>query len=465
MPTETDDSEIRLSEVVAALSYALDLTEGQPMGHAVRSCVVGMRLAAQLDLPASERSALFYGLLLKDAGCSSNAAKISALFAADDRAVKYDRKLTHWPRTSDSLRHVVRTARPGGSPLARARQVLAVSRSGAEGARQLTELRCERGADIALRLGLATATAEAIRGLDEHWDGGGYPAGIEGDATPLLARILGLAQTVEVYCTTHGPEAALAVAEERSGTWFDPSLVEALRAFAGDDQFWSSLPGKRSPTHVANLEPEDHVMMADDETLDRVAWAFATVVDAKSPWTFRHSKNVADLAVGMGEVLDLSSDRVRCLGRAALLHDIGKLGVSNLILDKAAKLDAEEWKAVRRHPEHSKMILERVAGFRGIAETAASHHERLDGSGYHRGLTEGDLSLDARILAVADVCEALSAARPYRPALSREEVAEIMSRDVGEKLCPVSYSALQVHLHSTPSAVPIPGPRVPVVSR
>lgn len=100
MLDDTDDSEIRLSEVLAALSYALDLTEGQPMGHAVRSCVVGMRLAAQLDLPADQRSALFYALLLKDAGCSSNAAKISALFAADDRAVKYDRKLTHWPRPS-----------------------------------------------------------------------------------------------------------------------------------------------------------------------------------------------------------------------------------------------------------------------------------------------------------------------------------------------------------------------------
>lgn len=155
---------------------------------------------------------------------------------------------------------------------------------------------------------------------------------------------------------------------------------------------------------------------------------------------------------------------MRCLGRAALLHDIGKLGVSNLILDKPGRLDAEEWEAVRRHPEHTKVVLDRVAGFRSIAETAASHHERLDGSGYHRGLTEGDLSLDARILAVADVCEALSAARPYRPALSSEEVAEIMSRDVGKKLCAVSYSALQVHLGGAPSSARVAGPPVPDLS-
>lgn len=242
-------------------------------------------------------------------------------------------------------------------------------------------------------------------------------------------------------------------------------LVGALRAFSRDDEFWSSLPSKRSPAHVAALEPDDRMMMADDDALNRVAWAFATVVDAKSPWTFRHSKNVADLSVGIGDVLDLPSEQVRCLGRAALLHDIGKLGVSNLILDKAGKLDAEEWKEVRRHPEHTKLVLDRVAGFRGIAETAASHHERLDGSGYYRGLTKGDLSLDARILAVADVCEALSAARPYRPALSNEEVVEIMARDVGTKLCPVSYSALQVHLAGTPSAGNVVLPPMPSVSR
>ncbi len=255
------------------------------------------------------------------------------------------------------------------------------------------------------------------------------------------------------------------MAEERRGTWFDPFLVDSLRAFARDEEFWSSLPTKRSPAHVAALEPEDRVMMADGDTLDRVAWAFATVVDAKSPWTFRHSKNVADLCVGMAEVLDLPSDQVRCLGRAALLHDIGKLGVSNRILDKAGRLDAGEWKEVRRHPENTKLVLDRVAGFRSIAETAASHHERLDGSGYHRGLTEGDLSLDARILAVADVCEALSAARPYRPALSPQEVTEIMSQDVGTKLCPVSYSALQVHLAGTPSAGNVVLPPMPSVSR
>lgn len=450
--TDTDDNhEIRLSEVIAALSYALDLTEGQPMGHSVRSCLIGMRLASVIGLPAESRSALFYALLLKDAGCSSNAARIASLFGADDRAIKFDRKLTHWPRTSESLRHVVRTAGRDASALTRVRRVMAVSRSGAEGAKQLTELRCERGADIALSLGLPTPTAEAIRGLDEHWDGGGYYQSLEGDQIPLLARILGLAQTVEVFCASSGTASAFEMARDRRGTWFDPELVDALETTRSDEAFWVSLPAKRSASHVAALEPEDRVVMADHDALDRVAWAFATVVDAKSPWTFRHSKNVADIAVGIGEVLSLSSERLRDLNRAALLHDIGKLGVSNTILDKPDALTASEWELMRRHPEHTKVILDRVAGFRGIAGVAASHHERLDGSGYHRGLTGRELSLDARILAVADVAEALSAARPYRAALEREQVIEIMSAQAGTGLDRTAFSALQVHLLGEPA--------------
>ena len=233
--------DIRLSEVISALSYALDVTEGQPMGHAVRSCAIGMRVGEEIGLHDETRSSLFYALLLKDAGCSSNAAKLSALFGADDFELKRARKLTNHLRTGESLRYVLRHGRT--------RRLAAIARSGAEGARSMTELRCERGAEIARMIELTEETAEAIRALDEHWDGAGYPYGLAGPDIPLLGRIVCLAQTAEVFFAAAGPRAVFDVAAERRGTWFDPTLVDALRATRRDRGFWSTLGGQE-PHHV-----------------------------------------------------------------------------------------------------------------------------------------------------------------------------------------------------------------------
>lgn len=443
---ETDGPETRLSEVLGALSFALDITEGQPVGHSARSCMIGMRLAAEIGLGDDDRSALFYALLLKDAGCSSNAARISALFGADDHDVKRDRKLTPWPSATASFAHVVRTAGAGSGVLERAHQIIAVSRSRADGARELTETRCERGADIARMLALPEETAQAIRSLDEHWDGRGYPAGLAGHEIPPLARILGLSQTVEVFFCAHGPEAAQAMARDRRAGWFDPQLVDALDAVRGDRLFWEDLAADDPLAAVAAFEPEDRTLFAGVESLDRVAEAFAKVVDAKSPYTYRHSRRVAEIAVAIGAALDLQADELCGLARAGLLHDIGKLGVSNRILDKPGRLTDDEWLAVRRHPELTFQILTRVGAFRDLAGDAAAHHERLDGRGYHRGLTGEELTQPARILAVADVCEALSAERPYRKALSPDEVKAIMVRDVGTGLDPDCYEAAEAVL-------------------
>ena len=427
--------DIRLSEVISALSYALDITEGQPMGHAVRSCAIGMRVGEEIGLDDQMRSSLFYALLLKDAGCSSNAAKLSALFGADDFELKRDRKLTDHLRPFEALKFAVRHAR--------ARRLAAIARSGAEGARAMTELRCERGADIARMIELSEATAEAIKALDEHWDGNGYPYGVAGDAIPLLGRIVCLAQTAEVFFAAAGPRAVFDVAAERRGTWFDPALVDALRSTRRDRAFWNALGGHEPHAVIGAFEPEDRIQRADGERLDRVAEAFALIVDAKSPYTGSHSVGVARIAVSVADVLGYGPHALRDLRRTALLHDIGKLGVSNLILDKPGKLDEEEWAQMRRHPELTVRILQRVGAFRDLAATAGAHHERLDGRGYHLGLRAEQLNRTARILAVADVCEALSADRPYRAAMEPDQVRAIMRRDAGTAFCPEALGALE----------------------
>src|SRR4051812_22498738 len=211
---------VRLSEVIGALSYALDLTEGEPPGHAVRSCVIGMRLAEELGLGVTERSDLFYALLLKDAGCTANSARMAALFGADDQMAKRTAKRTDWASPLSAFVWSARTVAPGRSLRARLERLLAIKDEG-EVTRSLMEARCERGAEIAKLVGLSDRTAEGIRALDEHWDGRGQPRGLAGTEIPLEGRILCLAQTVEIFHATAGVGAAYDVALRRSGRWFD----------------------------------------------------------------------------------------------------------------------------------------------------------------------------------------------------------------------------------------------------
>ena len=437
---------VRLSEVIAAMSTALDLTEGQPAGHAARSCILGMRLAEELGLDHAERSSLYYGLLLKDLGCSSNAAKISYLFGADDRTVKRDVKVVDWARARDNVRFAWQQVRPQGRTWERMLQMATMALRGSGATRQLIKTRCDRGAMIARDLGFPQATVEAIRQLDEHWNGQGHPQGLQGDAISLHARILSLAQSVEVFTREFGVAAACEMAIERSGRWFDPQLVEVLLAFRSDHAFWERLRSDDACVAVAECEPMEDARAATDEDLDRVALAFAHVVDAKSPWTFRHSVGVAEIAVGIAEALGYDRAGLTRIRRAGLLHDLGKLGVSNLILDKPGKLTEDEFTVLKKHPEFSQQILERISCFAPLAPLAGAHHEKLNGRGYFRGLTAEELSLDARLLTVADIFEALSAARPYREAVPTERVVEMLERDSGAALCPTALSGLQAWL-------------------
>ena len=437
---------IDFSEVIAALSYALDITEGQSSGHAARSCILGMRIGRELGLRPADASALFYALLLKDLGCSSNASKVCYLFGSDDRSTKNDLATTDYRSMTGSLAYVARNVAPEGSLLTKASRFIAVAAGGKKMANELVKMRCDRGATIARKLQLPEETADAIRSLDEHWDGGGAHQGLTGEQIPLLARILGISQTVEAFYTKSGVDAACDMAAARSGTWFDPQLVKVLLSLRNDESLWSEMARDDAAAQAANLEPADLAIAADDAALDRVAEGFSMVIDAKSPWTFCHSSGVAEIAVGIGSVLGIKGERLNTLRRAALLHDIGKLGVSNLILDKPGKLDADEITQMRRHTQFTHQILQRVEAFSHFADMASAHHERLDGKGYHRGIAGGELQLEVRILAVADIYEALAAKRPYRKDLTKEEVMNVVIREAGAGLCPTVVAALQTFL-------------------
>ncbi len=408
----------------------------------MRSCLIGMRLGREMGLGAEDLSALYYALLLKDAGCSGNASRMAALFGSDDNETKARMKLVDWHQRVRLALHTARNVARGQSLFRRVRQFLVIART-EDMTRELITLRCERGAAIAGRLGFPEATAGAIRSLDEHWSGLGYAEGLAGEDIPLLARIANLAQTVEAFHDAEGVDGAIAVARARNGRWFDPGLVSIVDGWQRDRAWWRALQSEDVTALVLAEEPADRVRFVDDEGLDEVARAFSDIIDAKSPFTFEHSRRVADYAVAMGRTMGFDEEEIRRLYRAGLLHDIGKLGVSNRILDKPGALTDEERAAMERHPANSHAILDRVTAFRDFAWTAALHHEKLDGSGYPYGLTGDALDAAARCLTVADIYDALTTDRPYRVGMERERALGIIESEAGTKLCVEAVGALR----------------------
>jgi putative nucleotidyltransferase with HDIG domain len=426
-------SEVRLSEIVAALSHALDLTQGQPEGHAGRSCLIALRVADELRLASPDREALYYATLLKDAGCPDVAGRLTGLLGGGDLAIRgTDPDAGGGP--VPVLDWLYRGIGSGG-PLSRARRTLAIALELARHADAGEG--CARGAEIVEQLGFPPAAADAMRGLDERWDGTGRPTGLAGPDIPVTSRIACLAEAADVFLTMGGVGGARAVVRARAGQWFDPAVAEAFLAIPDDDPVWDELAGAWDPARIARLDPapDRPVEGLDDGRIETMAEAFGRMVDAKSSFTFRHSVRVANVAVALGAVMGLPRPALRELRIAGLLHDIGKLGVPNAILDKPGPLTDREFAVLRRHPAHSEQILERVGLLRRVAEIAGMHHERVDGGGYPRGLQGCDLPLEARILVVADVHDALVSDRPYRAGLPVARVAEIIAEGAGTAFC------------------------------
>ncbi len=433
------------STIIGALSYALDLTEGAHPGHAIRTCMLGMRIGEELRLSAAELSDLYYALLLKDAGCSSNASRLHQIVGGDEIRAKAFSKTNDWTRYEwRQFRFLFEFVHSGEPLVDRVRAIGSMVRHSSENAEELFTLRCFQGATVVKALGLSEGVAQAIYNLDEHWDGKGYPSRLRGDGIPRLAQIVSLAQTLDVFHRQFGELAALDCMRRRSGRWFDPDMVRAALALVRRGALWNGLDHPELRQQVAALEPATLTLQADEAGIDRICLAFSEVVDAKSHSTYTHSVNVAKIAVEMGECLGLDREELVTLRRAGLLHDVGKLGVPNSILDKAGKLTAEEWECVKQHPLHTHQILARIPTFGHITDVASAHHEKLDGTGYHRGVRAEELTRSMRILTAADMYEALSAKRSYREALSHEEVLRILCRDVPHALDAECIAALEV---------------------
>jgi HD-GYP domain-containing protein (c-di-GMP phosphodiesterase class II) len=442
---EATTNTVTLAELIGAFSYALDITEGQPAGHCLRACWIGSHIGRELGLSPQDLDDLYYTLLLKDLGCSSNAARICELYEADDRAFKQGYK-TVGTGLAATIHFIASRTAKAASLSRRAMAIGHILKNGDKIAQELIVARCTRGADIARSLRFSAAVSDGIYHLDEHWDGSGRPDHLRGDAIPLASRIALLAQVADVFHTHAGRNAAIDEIRRRSANWLDPVLVKAFESVTAKEQFWNGLKSPFLEQQVLALAPTENAREVDDDYLDDIAAAFGKVIDAKSHFTAGHSARVADLAGRTGATMGILPSRRRWLHRAALLHDIGKLGVSNSILDKPGPLDEREWIVMRDHAAHTQEILGRVGVLADMAPIAAAHHERMDGSGYPLGLKDDQIRRETRIITVCDYFDALSSDRPYRSAMSRAEALAIIEAGVGTAIDGDCYEALRLNI-------------------
>jgi HD-GYP domain-containing protein (c-di-GMP phosphodiesterase class II)/DNA-binding CsgD family transcriptional regulator len=409
---------VRLAEVLAALSLATDLGMGQPLGHAIRCSLIATRLADELGVGAGERQDTFTVGLLRYVGCTADAAEVAAV-AGDEIAVA----LAVAPFVMGEVGQEQRAAGIGGIEQVKAAAMTA---------------HCEAAASLAGRLRLGEGVVAALRHGFERWDGGGHPTGLAGSAIPLPTRIAVLARDVELWARGGNLDATWDMVRARRGRAYDPAVVDVfcavgehvLAEVAGAD--WGQL-----------LAWEPIPTWIPQQRLDELLVVLADFADAKLPYALGHSRTVSRL-VGAAAADLLADDAVATRVRqAGLVQDLGRVGVSNRIWDKPGTLSLGEQERVRLHPYLSEQVLTRSPLLRPLAPLAGAHHERLDGSGYYRGVGAPQLSTAQQILASADVYAALVHPRPHRPALApAAAMAELIGQSRDGRLHPRAVSAV-----------------------
>lgn len=416
---------IRLSELIAALSLASDLSIGEPMEHALRRCLLAVRLGEAAGCSDADLATTYDLALLRSIGCNADQFEIGRRFGNEQIvASRYVR--TDFDRPREALRFVVTSIGRDDSPPRRVRKIADAMVSGKRPWQALLTAHCEVAQGIAARIGYGPAVIAAIDHVFERWDGTGIPGRVSGDEIALPARIVFLAAEMEVMHREHGIESAQAYARRRRGTAYDPALVDRFCRDATTVLAPLSTNSVWEPVLAAEPGPPRWL---SGERIDAAVGAMAGFVDLKSPYTLRHSTGVAALAESAGRAFHLAQDDLILLRRAALIHDLGRAAIPTTIWEKPGSLAFGEWERVRLHPYFTERMFARSTVLARYGAIAALHHERLDGSGYHRGIKTGPFPVAAHLLAAADVYHALTEARPHRAEHAPEAAAAILQAE------------------------------------
>ena len=433
-------SEFRLADLMAALSHVTDLGMGQPQGNAVRVCLLARRLAEQMRVSDEVARDIYYTAMLQHVGCTAYALETAALFGGDDIAVRADGARVDFSRQREALSFLLFGIARNAPPYPRIKAVATAIRTGSAFDHALKASNCEVAFATARRLQTGTGVEQALLHMYERWDGLGNPFHVAGDEISLPARVTQAASQAVLFHRLGGWGLAADAIERRAGTMLDPAIAAALLQHGS--ALLEEIDAADPMIAVLEAEPSPwrQITAAD---LEQVARAFGDVVDLKSPFTHGHSTGVAMLAEAAAIRLNLNSAEGRHVFLAGLLHDLGRVAVANGIWDKPASLTSQEWDQVRLHPYYSERILCRSPLLAPVGALAGLHHERLDGSGYYRQLPAAMIPIAARILAAADMYQAMTQERPYRPAHTPEQAAAQLERDAHEgRLDPEAVSAV-----------------------
>jgi HD-GYP domain-containing protein (c-di-GMP phosphodiesterase class II) len=409
--------DLRLADLLAALSVATDLGMGQEPEKAVRSCLVATHLARAMDLPDRGVRDVYYTTLLQHLGCTAPAHE-AAYLVGDDLLGASQGERTDERSRREALALMAVVGR-GTGPLRIVHLARTVAAGRAAGDAIFRAV-CEVGTRMAERLRLGDGVRTGLLHSLEAWDGKGAPQGLAADDVAVPARLAAVATQAVIFDRLGGPDTAVEMVRRRAGGWFDPTVAETF-ARVGPDVL-RHLEEADVWAEVLEAEPQP-VRWIPRAQLDEVARAFADMVDLKTPFTLGHSRGVAELAGTAAARLGFSQDNVGLLRRAALLHDLGRVAVSNAVWEKSQALTSTQWEQVRLHPYHTERILARSVILEPLARIAGMHHERHDGSGYHHGASGAEVPTEARLLAVADAYQAMTQDRPHRAGLPPPEAA------------------------------------------
>ena len=434
---EMEDSGIRLSDLMVSLSMATDLGLGQPPEHMARSARIGMRLGARLGLDTKDLATLHDVGILTYVGCPVYGNESAMLFGddIDFRAHAIEVDLAGFP----AMMFMLRRAGHGTSAFNRARQAASLMAGGGRRVMQQMANHCSAAGSLAARLGLSDDVRAGIEQAYARWDGQGVPDDLSGNGLSLAARVSHVAEACEVFERTAGVDAAVDVIRSRSGTHFDPEIAKLVST--DPESLFDDLDHDPVDEFLA-ADPTDRGSLTDDD-LDRALEAIGDFCDLRCDFFAGHARGTAELVRGAAEMMNLPSADADLAYRAALVHDVGRFGVPGSLWAKPGPLTANEMERVRLHVYYVERIFNRPEPLRRIGLLAATHHERMDASGYHRAVGGTMLSTGARILAAADAYNAMRQPRPYRSALSEASArSELRADATAGRLDPIATDAV-----------------------
>ena len=441
-PVPAPPLSLRLAEPLAALSLASDLARGHSQDQALRATTVAMALGRALKLTPPQLDTVYYGTLLRYVGCTATSELYVDTYDASDITVRQRGDYIDIGSTRDVMRFLLSL----GDEARGARRIahfVGVARRARTAVPEAARADCEVGAVLVRQFGLNAEIVEAVRHTFERWDGKGAPHGLRGEAIPLATRVASAAYTA-VIVAEKDLDLARETVKARSGTSLDPDVATRLLAEFG--VVGSAMEGD-AWVDVLAAEPEP-VRQVNEDDLTPIARGYGHVADLKSTFTQGHSDGVAQVVGAASTLAGLSAAETQTLIRAGHLHDIGRVGVDTRIWNKPGTLTLSEREQMRTHTSHTERILRRAPCLQPLAALASAHHERPDGSGYHRGLKASELSLHAQLLIAADAFHASLEERPHRPARTVAETASIV-RSLGLDATAVR-AVLEVHGQSLP---------------